>query len=605
MKAKFKGGGIKGLVLEHGEKAVFALGVLCFLLFAYSLVGRETLPADKQPNKLLDAANEAKNSMESQQWDAVREGIAVVEYRSRARREDVVADNYALRVPFDRPIKEQKVKRTDPELFAVSSIRVASGMGAFALKSEKAAPAPAPAAAEPAVRKPSRGGKPPKVNLLEEEKPAADAGDGGAIDGDLPFDIGVKGAKDAKLSRQTWAVVTALVPYKKQFAEFERVFKDAIPVVENGANAASREAEKVRDTPVYAGLKFERAEIVGPDAAPPQWETVSFKQYVKLHNQWAVVAPEIVGQDYIDPVYTMPLGPLVAAEWDESVAHPPEVPLAAKEELEQNAKLASEQPAAEAQQMPIGVPGILPGAPQEAPQPAARPAAGKRVEKKIVEYRLVRIFDFDVEPGKTYQYRVRMILNNPNFGLADKFLKNVDSKKEKYRETAWSEPSPPVSIQAPDEIMFAGVQPAHGIKDTTIKVKLMTLDPDMGVPAVIEEDVPRGTVLNISKTVKVPDLINRKNVLHEVNFETDALLLDIRGGRAFSQRDKSLTEPGEALYSDRNGKLIAHNELDDLEQWEYYPSPDAAKPVVKPPKNKKDDNDLLKEKVHKKKKRRR
>lgn len=610
MKAKLKGGGFKGLVLEHGEKVVFGLGVLCFLLFAYSLLGRETLPPDKQPNKLMDAANEARNWMEGQLWDPVREGIAVVNYLSRAKRDDVVAENYAFRVPLDLPLRIPKIKRADPDLFAVSNLRVAAGMGAFVLRAEKQAPAPV--AAEPTTKKTGRSSRDKKSKaselLGEDEKPAAASTSGRrAIDIELPYDVGVAlGQSDAaKLSRQTWSVVTALVPYRKQVAEYERIFKDSIPIVENGG---PREADKLRDVPAYVGPQVERREIVEGAAAPGPWEPLSFRFYGKLRAQWAVVAPDIVGQNYLDPAYTMPLGPLRATEWDESVGHEPEIPLAAKEEFEQNEKLAKEAAPAESQDNQTGVVGFGPPPTEQAkaaPQPGPQPT--KQVEKKVVEYRLVRIFDFEAQEGKTYQYRIRLVMNNPNYNLADKFLKNVDSKKEQFRDTPWSEPSPPIKILPPEEIMFAAVQPAHGVKDTAIRCKLMMLDPETGIPAVVEEDVPRGTMLNFRKPVEVADFVRKEFVQKEINFETDALLLDIRGGRSFSVRDRTLTEPGEGLFFTRDGKLIAHNEMDDVELWDHYPTPGEKKSEDKKASKdkKKDPNSALDDKAPLKKRKRR
>lgn len=603
MKAKFKGGGFKGLVLEHGEKAVFALGVVCFLLFAYSLLGRETLPLDKQPNKLVDAANEAKNWMESQLWDPVREGISVVNYLARANRVNVTASDYEFKVPLDLPLRIPKIKRADPELYAVADLRTAAGMGAFVLKSERSAPPPP--AAEPAAKKPVRGArdKKPRANdaLGDDPKPVA-AGGRRPIDIELPYDVGVGGVQnEAKLSRQQWAVVTALVPYRNQVAEYERVFKDAISLVDNGGVAA----DKLRDIPAYAGPQVERREI-GDDGAPGPWEPLSFRFYGKLRGQWAMLAPDIVGQDYLDPAYTMPLGPNKTFEWDESVGHEPEIPLAAKEEIEQNEKLAKQAAPAEPQTAGNDFGFGVPADPAKAP-PQPPPQAAKREEKKVVEFRLVRIFDFEVQEGKTYQYRVRLVMNNPNYALADKFLKNVDSKKDKFRETPWSDPSPPVKILPPEEIMFAGVQPAHGTKDTSIRVKLMSLDPEMGVPAMVEEDLPRGSTLNLQKKVEVADLIKKEFVEKEVNFATDALLVDIRGGRSFSARDKSLTEPGEGLFVTRNGKLVAHNEIDDLDLWEHYPLPDEKKEgdSKKVKEKKKDPNSALDDKAPLKKRKRR
>src|SRR6185437_15544544 len=40
--------------------------------------------------------------------------------------------------------------------------------------------------------------------------------------------------------------------------------------------------------------------------------------------------------------------------------------------------------------------------------------AAARRAGPVVEHRLFRFFDFDVEPGKTYRYRIQLVLSNPN-----------------------------------------------------------------------------------------------------------------------------------------------------------------------------------------------
>ncbi len=579
MKVKIKGG-VKGVLLEHGEKAVFGIGVLCFLLFTYGLLGRETLPTDKEPARLGEAVDQAKDFMEHQSWDAKREGLAVVNYISRAKRDDVAASNFALLVPLDQPLRDMKRKRTDPTLLAALDLRTAAGVGAFALKSETAAPA---AAAPPPPGPKPPGKKRPRAGASEDlDAPAAPPSQK-PVAGDV-----------GDLKCQHWVVVCALVPIKKQFAEYEQTFKDTIPIMEGGVlTGPNKDAEKLRDTPVYSRAIIERAEIVDENDAQVVWQPVNLKGYVRFKKQWAHISPEIVGGDYLDPVYTMPLGPLVANEWDDSVGHEPEIPLAAKEELDRNA-LAAKQSKPEEDDANGGLNGFNDpgGAPAKAP---ARPAqTPKRAEKKIVEYRLFRFFDFDVEPGKSYRYRVKLAVKNPNHNLPDKYLKVVDSKKDEVRETPWSQPSPSATVPFGNFMTVATVQPARGNKDATIKVRLTTIDPDSGLPAVMEEDVTRGTVLNFVKSVEVKMPDGKESMTRDnVKFETNAVVLDIRGGQPLSTKDKNLTAVGEALIINADGKLVAHNELDDLDLNESNPTPaaDAEKAGVK--KNKKDDSKLL------------
>lgn len=549
--------GLRGVVFEHGEKPIFAAAVLCFLLLVESLFRHEVLPPDKQPQRLLDAVNEARSAMEWQQWNPLREGIVVVDYRTRAQRRGVVAADYELRQPFEFAAP-RKIKRADPELFPVASLRVSSAMGAFALTVDKPAPAPPPVPAENRGRNPGKKPNPP----VQEQRNDGRRRDPARPLPPAPQDMPAK----AKLQRMQWTVVTALVPYRQQCAEFDRAFKAAVPVVGVVGAPADSNAAQFRNTPVYVRLQVERAEFVNGTA--PHWETLTCRGYFKNRPRWTHVCPDVVSKRYLDAVYTMPLGPLAASDWDESVGHAPEIPFIAIES-EQAGNAANA--AAEAPPEPADGLDFRP-LERQAPQ-AARQLPGK-AEPMPVEYRLVRVFDFDVEQGKAYQYRIRLIINNPNFGLPARMLQNVASGLEEFRETPWSEPSPPVQVRPAEQIWVAATQPARGIRDTTIRVKLMTLDPDMGVPTVMKENVGRGTMLNFRRNVDVADLIHHDWVKRDVEFRTGALLLDVRGGRSLSTRDKTVTEPGEALLFSRDGQLKAHNELDDLSPWQEYPAPE-------------------------------
>src|SRR5438034_8592612 len=87
---------ILGLGIEHGEKALFGAGVLCFLIFAYFAVFTETLEAKKQPDELVAQANKARDRMTpgghgSTPWASTEDAAVVVvqDYPLRAHRKDL------------------------------------------------------------------------------------------------------------------------------------------------------------------------------------------------------------------------------------------------------------------------------------------------------------------------------------------------------------------------------------------------------------------------------------------------------------------------------------------------------------------------------------
>jgi len=84
-------------------------------------------------------------------------------------------------------------------------------------------------------------------------------------------------------------------------------------------------------------------------------------------------------------------------------------------------------------------------------QDAQGKALKEYIKKRVTadgELLLFRYLDFDVDPGKTYRYRVRLVLNNPNFGhLASEANGEAGVVEGETRTTAWSNVTKPVTIE--------------------------------------------------------------------------------------------------------------------------------------------------------------
>src|SRR5690606_13643890 len=66
---------------------------------------------------------------------------------------------------------------------------------------------------------------------------------------------------------------------------------------------------------------------------------------------------------------------------------------------------------------------------------------------------LSRYFDFNVDPGKTYRYRVRLKVQNPNFGLSPEQIRSPEVAEGEFRFTPWSAATEPVTVP-PDTEYF-------------------------------------------------------------------------------------------------------------------------------------------------------
>jgi hypothetical protein len=198
----------------------------------------------------------------------------------------------------------------------------------------------------------------------------------------------------------------------------------------------------------------------------------------------------------------------------------------------------------------------------------------------------LRFFDFDVEPGKTYRYRIFLILFNPNFGLDAKVLKNVAdgnrdnwyighdkeqrddqkmiiSAEPKVDNMPWSDPTPLVTIPSDQGILAGKVETPHNAVEPQGELYSVRWLPENGERAF--------TVIEKVKRAQMIDVLPRasengpRNV--KVDFTTNDCVIDMRGGESLSlhDKDKELTAPGQVLCMDHDGRLVIHDELDDAD----------------------------------------
>ena len=182
------------------------------------------------------------------------------------------------------------------------------------------------------------------------------------------------------------------------------------------------------------------------------------------------------------------------------------------------------------------------------------------------EYRLVRVFDFDVRPTKKYRYRVKVALSNPNYNLANKLLKNPNPKALDYIETEWCEPTQVVTIPDRFGVLAKGIAGQSRGSDPTATIMVTAIDEAEGLEGAAEVDVQRGAVANLVRD-RVEAVDPRDDAirdLRDMDLHTDRMVVDIRGGKPLSKKSSSaLTSPLEVLVLDKQGNLKVCNEFDD------------------------------------------
>jgi hypothetical protein len=214
-------------------------------------------------------------------------------------------------------------------------------------------------------------------------------------------------------------------------------------------------------------------------------------------------------------------------------------------------------------------------------------------QQELPEFLLFRFFDYRVEPGKHYCYRVKLLLVNPNAEVNPQYLEREDSNRRKHLETVWSDPSPAVAVPRDAQVLTMAGAPSTFDPSATLLVVHFDY---RGGDVAFEEfaKVPRGQLLNYrnrtfaSAASTVMDghgmggFARQETEPKNVDYVTDVLLLDVAGGGRFP-RDKSLSEPASLLTLDPDGKLVVRNEIDDsAEIQQYKPEEPAAGPAGRP-----------------------
>jgi hypothetical protein len=161
--------------------------------------------------------------------------------------------------------------------------------------------------------------------------------------------------------------------------------------------------------------------------------------------------------------------------------------------------------------------------------------------------------DFDVEPAKTYAYRVRLYLVNPNFDQQETTVEEGVDTQSKYVRSDWSFCT---NVYVPDRtsVRLASVTPTDTMDFPRQTVPLGTargviildyFDTELGhtLPSVEKSRVERGMLVNMSKD-DANRFINlgkprdeRVNINYpEVGLRPDVCVMDFGGGRKLQKR---------------------------------------------------------------------
>lgn len=506
---KLKNIDFKALFINHGEKFAFALiGVIVVLALSGTSWSRYPDTPDALKTKIT-AAKERITSP-SNNWPVAKsEEFATVDFNSQARDVFMGLETakYEFTTPLFWPLYRKKEKAREPEFSAPQYLIAEAGEAVLGISSQPemtamteddplrspASDSPTESTLKPGPGIPQAGGAttegfgiptmPPNPTRTSAtgsgargpaRPPASGPGAGHSAaqmmttmtPGMETYGMGSMGGGGVTARGKRYIAVRAIVPIKEQI---ERAMK-ALNMSYADASAAIE----------YTDFTLQRqAAIAGPDPWAGEWETVKKEYALEVLKDSSDFDPDPVPSDLQDAVFTMPLPYRLLRYWGDHATHPNiknfqlteaemkrEEQMAAKVMEEINKLNLQSEPKVKKKGLTDAVNDIraagreLVRSSESASmmQDMARymneGATGPRMGVTDIQSRLTasgrvylfRYFDFDVQPGVAYRYRVKLELSNPNFERPYEEVEDQTITKGPYRETGWSNISNPTVV---------------------------------------------------------------------------------------------------------------------------------------------------------------
>jgi hypothetical protein len=198
---------------------------------------------------------------------------------------------------------------------------------------------------------------------------------------------------------------------------------------------------------------------------------------------------------------------------------------------------------------------------------------------------LLRFFDFSVQPGKKYRYRVQLAMLDPNGAVPTESLDSTAIariRKDKaarrpgrtpYRLTEWSKASAPVSIPLAGSVHVASTKPATDGFNKEPSVRLLvesfgTDEKGNAIQVAEEADFDRGNVANMTKdTKKIVEQGRAYDPVSDFKFRTGITVIDMQGGERMT---RDMQRPGRVLLMGSAGQLFVQTEMNDADVVETH-----------------------------------
>lgn len=636
LKFSISADGFKGFLARHVEKVVLAMAIVLVAVFFCAGYSVDRLPDKKTPLTLRDKINQVKNHIVADRWPFLKL-MRTPDLRHPERVDEGRQSNDEAGYPIaslDTPLIRQKKLRVDPRLYAPIRLEAVANWVPVAYvpgRGETDELQEQPLAVrtkndKPEVRRvvgsrsrsrgKSRGDdvlSNVSSQVSEDEQFSMNdsleaGGDYRALTDHQKASLGgFRPSGDAIAKSRFLVAVKAVVPFSLQWQEFEDL-----------KNSSDYDAQ--RDVPVYRWFYVERAEVPADPAMPLEWKRVGTRDrgLINLEKKggWVGTPEELADPDSVDPVLTLATPPVLLGSLWPWALHP-------------DIRVRKEPAKEESEASSAAVMDDGPDGPPAASGRESKKNSGQRgnfnagfarggfglggtnqgdessLPKPPPKYKLIRFYDTTAQVGKSYRYRIKVQLFDPNRPADAKDdprietlspavqarLKSLDAAEGANRatywvESEWSQPSEVVNVEAPPSTVLASavtppretVLPAQG----GIRPKFVEREPQAAVVASVwdsalaanvttELEAYRGSLLDAKKSVDVLHPVTREfHTLDDYSFQTGSMLLDMRGGEPLSGgrtsrygKGDEFHSPGEFLILDSQGNLQVADEFDD------------------------------------------
>ncbi|HVX14189.1 MAG TPA: hypothetical protein VHC22_23585 [Pirellulales bacterium] len=621
-KGKFDSAQLKSFVVNHVEKVVFGGFVVAFLLISWSAF--KLKPYDKTPAELKKLADDVSQQVEAKTPpDKFTDLPSVPDFKNLGAVGPAPVNPQFFAVkPLSLPYEERQERRKEPQFFVLEGLMGFPEYGGIAIGEEGAVSRSGsnfggggmevagigggammsgygPTSRPPDMMSNPMAGSEEQIRQMQQMQSRQQAQQGmmqnsmanmGSARGRMRASrakrrptakveapkpaprrkpqstekiVLTQAPGNSKVEGRYWICLVGALPYWKQLNEYQTTFRDASLY------------DVKHDYPRYDLPRIERAEVRGNDLG--DWQELDVVSAAEDFDKWAAEYPEVVDPRFVDPHLTEPLPPLVFANHDkEKVNHPltkvAEQKQVVAEAVKKRARHSLTGGGSSARNRNTGQPGMQSAA-MANPYGAYSAGGAGGSAGPMVEHRLFRFFDFTVEPNKTYRYRVKLVLVNPNAGVPPRYLESYDFGNGLTREAEWSEPSPPIPVIAGNRLLAGTVTP--GRTEPTAKVLAKQFDARLASEIRRIFDISRGSIMNESgiKIGLPQDAGKPAAEPTEVDFETNAVVLDMFGGDKLpGAKSRSLSDqakvPGHILVLDSDGQLKTLVQATDAGMYE-------------------------------------